>query len=74
MPVRHDSRDHALQYELRGRAVQSDGILIERLDVTSKSNAVYQKYRDGYALLAKVVQEFVLQPRTLFSHVSQASY
>ena len=48
--------------------MQSDRILVERLNVACKADAVHEKHRHEHALLAQRVQEFILQYLTLIAH------
>ena len=48
--------------------MQAYRVLIERLYVACKADAIYEKHRDENALLAKRIQKLVLQAVILIGH------
>jgi hypothetical protein len=49
--------------------MQSDRVLIERLDVSCKANAIHEKYGHQNAFFAQRIEKFILECLTLISHI-----
>ena len=66
---RHDRRDRVLVDHLRDRVLEQDHVLVERFDLSLQLDAVDEIDRYLNVLLAKRVQEGVLQHLPFIAHL-----
>jgi hypothetical protein len=57
----NNGRNDALVYHLARSASQEDGILVERINLSVQSDAIYEVNGDGHLIVLQRIQEWILQ-------------